>query len=72
MMDGSKYGQVLVDFNFKKFTHLSFKSRLNTPYTISDTSIPCSDSHKDLGIILSVDLCWDKHYKNITARAYKI
>ena len=61
-----------MDFNFKKFIHPSFKSSLNTTYTISDTSIPCSDSHKDLGIILSVDLCWDKHYKNITVCAYKI
>ena len=46
-----------MDFSFKKFIHLSFKSWLNTAYTISDTSIPCSDSHEDLGIILSVDLC---------------
>ena len=43
-------------FNFKKFIHLSFKSKLDTIFTISDTRIPCSNSHKDLGIILSVDL----------------
>ena len=31
------------------------------------------DSHKDFGLILSEDLSWDKHYKDITitARAYK-
>ena len=56
-----------MDFNFKKFIHLSFKSKLDTThiiiYTISDTRIPRSDSHKDLGITLSVDLSWDKHYK---------
>ena len=61
-----------MDFNFKKFIHLSFKSKLDTIYTISDTPIPRSDSHKDLGIILSVDLSWDKHYKTITSRAYKL
>ena len=61
-----------MDFNFKKFIHLSFKSKLDTIYTISDTCIPRSDSHKDLGIILSVDLSWDKHYKTITSRAYKL
>ena len=61
-----------MDFNFKKFIHLSFKSKLDTIYTISDTRIPRSDSHKDLGIILSVDLSWDKHYKTITSRAYKL
>ena len=61
-----------MDFNFKKFIHLSFKSKLDTIYTISDTRIPRSDCHKDLGIILSVDLSWDKHYKTITSRAYKL
>ena len=61
-----------LDFNLKKFVHLSFKSKLDTTYTISDTRIPHSDSHKDLGLILSEDLRWDKHYKAITARAYKV
>ena len=41
-------------------------------YTISDTCIPRSDSHKDLGITLSVDLSWNKHHKTITACAYKV
>ena len=61
-----------MDINFKKFIHLSFKSKLDTIYTISDTCIPHSDSHKDLGITLSVDLSWNKHYKIITAHAYKV
>ena len=61
-----------MDFNFKKFIHLSFKSKPDTIYTISDTFIPRSDSHKDLGIALSVDLSWNKHYKTITTRAYKV
>ena len=41
-------------------------------YNMSDTCIPHMDSHKDLGIILSEDLSWGKHYKSITARAYKV
>ena len=45
-----------LDFNLKKFVHLSFKSKLDTTYTISDTRIPHSDSHKDVGLILSEDL----------------
>ena len=39
---------------------------------MSDTYIPRMDSHKDLGIILSEDLSWGKHYKSITACAYKV
>ena len=34
-------------------------------------SIPYVDSHKNLGLILSEDLSWDKHYKDITACTYK-
>ena len=61
-----------LDFNLNKFVHLSFKCKLDNTYTISDTHISCSDSHKDLGLILSEDLCWDKHCKAITACAYKV
>ena len=61
-----------LDFNLTKFVHLLFKCKLDTSYTISDTSIPHCDSHKDLGLILSADLSWNKHYKTITAHAYKV
>ena len=39
---------------------------------ISDTHIPHSDFHQDFGLILSEDLCWDKHYRAITACANKV
>ena len=61
-----------LDFSFYKFVHLSFKCKLDTTYTISDTCIPHSDSHKELELILSENLCWDKLYKAITAHAYKV
>ena len=61
-----------LNFNLKKFVHLSFKCKLETTYTISDITIPHNDSHKDLGLILSENLSWDKHYKSISARAYKV
>ena len=61
-----------LNFNLKKFVHLSFKSKFNTTCNMSDACIPCMDSHKDLGIILSEDLSWGKHYKSITAHAYKV
>ena len=37
-----------------------------------DTSISHIDSHKDLGLVLSEDLSWSKHYNFIIARAYKV
>jgi len=37
-----------------------------------ETVISQQDSHKDLGIIISEDLSWNKHYSFIIARAYKI
>ena len=33
-----------LNFNLKKFVRLSFKSKFNTTYTMSDTCIPCMDS----------------------------
>ena len=39
---------------------------------MSNSIIPHVNSHKDLGLILSEDLSWDKHYKDITAHSYKI
>ena len=60
-----------LDFSLKKFIHLSFKCKLDTTYSMSNSIIPHADSHKDIGLILSEDLSWDKHYKDITARAYK-
>jgi len=45
-----------LNFNLKKFVHLSFKRKLETTYTISDITIPRSDSHKDLGLVLSDNL----------------
>ena len=61
-----------LDFSFNKFVHLSFKCKLDTTYTISDTCIPHSDSHKELELIVSENLCWHKLYKAITAHAYKV
>ena len=61
-----------LNFNLKKFVHLLFKCKLETTYTISDITIPHNDSHKDLGLILSENLSWDKRYKSISARAYKV
>ena len=61
-----------LEFNLKKFVHLSFKCKLDTAYAMCDTSIPRCDSHKDLGIILSENLSWEKHHKSLIARAYRM
>jgi len=49
-----------LNFNIKNFVHLSFKRKLETTYTISDITIPCNNSHKDLGLELSDNLGWEK------------
>ena len=59
-------------FNLNKSVHLAFKSKISTSYTMFDTSISHIDCHKDLGLVLSEDLSWSKHYNFITARAYKV
>ena len=74
----------ILDFNLKTLVHLSFKCEtlahcIPGSYTIANylththiLCIPQYDSHKDLGLILSEDVYWDKHYKPITACAYKM
>ena len=58
--------------SYKKCVHLSFKHDIDTTYILSDITIPCNTCHKDLGIILSNDLCWNNYYKSITSHAYKV
>jgi len=65
-------GTTDMNFNLKKTVHLSFKRKTATPYCMFETVISQQDSHKDLGIIISEDLSWNKHYSFITVRAYKI
>ena len=43
---------------------------MHTPNYINNLSIPFSNSHKDLGVIMSSDLTWNDHYPLIT-KAYK-
>jgi len=37
---------------------------------MSDSIIPNVDCHKNIGIILSEDLSWEKHHNTIIAHAY--
>ena len=59
-------------FNPTKIVQISFKSTLQTSYTIGTSSITKVESHKDLGITLSSNLTWDAHYDQIIAKAYSI
>jgi len=61
-----------LNFNINKFVHLSFKCKLDITYAMYDTCILRTNSHKDLGLILSEDVSWDEHYKIITACVYKV
>ena len=59
-------------FNLNKSVCLSFKCKTVIFYTMFDNTILHIDSHKDLGLVLSEELSWNKHYTFITAHAYKI
>jgi len=60
-----------LNFNIKKFIHLSFKRKFLTTYLMSNSIIPHVDSHRDLGITVSEDLNWEKHHNTIIACAYR-
>jgi len=65
-------GTTDMNFNLRKTVYLSFKRKTATSYSMFEIAISQQDSHKDLGIIISEDLSWIKHYSFIIARAYKI
>jgi len=58
-------------FGLSKIFMLSFKNKIVTSYKIVTLTIPCIDSHKDLMIIVSSDLSWDTHYKQIISNHIK-
>ena len=52
-------------FNTYKFIHLSFNSKFPTSYFVGNSTIQTSNSHRDLGIIISINSSWKDHYTTI-------
>ena len=62
-----------MSFNPKKSVHLYIiNAKVITNYKIADTQVLTNSSHKSLGIIISSDLSWDRHYKNIIPKTYRM
>lgn len=60
-------------FNLLKFALLHFNSsqpELERCYTMCGAGISSCESHRDLGVILSSDMTWVKHYQSILSKAY--
>ena len=60
-------------FNLRKFVHVSFSFTRHNQYTyfVSGSPITSSCSHRDLGVIISSDLSWCNHYKEVVSRSYR-
>ena len=64
--------QSTLKFNTSKSVHLHFKPKITTTFRLLDVPVVTNATHKDLGIILSVNLSWNYHNKHITSKAYRI
>ena len=65
-------------FNALKCVHVRFggTSNISLPpglsYSINGSTIPSSNSHKDLGVIFTDTLSWSSHVLHVTSKAYKV
>ena len=59
-------------FLFQKRVSTYINAKIITNYKMADTQVLTNSSHKNLGIIISSDLSWDQHYKNIIPRTYRM
>ena len=60
-----------MSFNQKRVSTY-INAKVITNYKIPDTQVLTNSSHKNLGIIISSDLSWDQHYKNIILKTYRM
>ena len=58
-------------FNTSKFIHLRFNSKFSTSYRVNNIPITHSNTHRDLGLIISSNLSWKEHYSSIISKAYR-
>ena len=61
-----------LSFNPSKSVHISYNSKFSTSYTINNLIINSESFHKDLGVIISGDLQWNRHHDYVLDKAYKI
>ena len=55
-----------------KIIFMSFKSTIPTVYTIGTNNLPKSETHRNLGVIISANLSWEPHLHYILGKAYKV
>ena len=63
-----------MDFNTRKCAILPITKKRNTSffnYTIFVNTLERVDDHEYLGVSISHDLCWERHYNKITKKASK-
>ena len=62
----------IIMFLVQKRVSTYINAKVITNYKIADTQVLTSSPHKNLGIIISSDLSWDQHYKNIIPKTYRM
>ena len=69
-------GEKKLRFNSSKCFVIHFSSKKESEdlynYIFDDSILEYRESGRDLGVIFSANLTWERHYRHITARAYKM
>ena len=62
-----------LSFNISKSCLLGFHNRtanaISTDYTVNNVNLSSLYHYRDLGIIISTDMSWSRHYNAVTAKA---
>lgn len=63
-----------LNLNVSKCVHITFsllQSNAGSSYSIDGSELDRVETHRDLGVIVSNNLSWSRHYQKVCSQAYQ-